>query len=127
MLRQTHTFDNNGVPVGVSSAHGGSSLGSNKHTDSLRSSGKLRVCSTHRARAQPGEGGLPGLADHGHLGVDAPGMGFGYGGYGGGLGSIRDDPGGDEFRPRKGMGKTRKQQLSSSTVGKYESRCCSVQ
>ncbi|CAB1112566.1 unnamed protein product [Ectocarpus sp. CCAP 1310/34] len=104
MLRQTHASNSNGVPIGVSSAHG------TYRISSSRSPGKVKMCSAHRARAQPGKGGLPGLDD-----------GF----QRGALGDAMLGEGMSEFRPRKGMGKSRKKQLSAKS--KYEGGCCSVQ
>lgn len=124
LLRQTHTFNSDGVPLAPSSNH----VHVTRRSSSIRSSGKLKVCSTHRSRALPGEGGLPGLDDE----VDFLGLGLGSGLVGGGVsGGITGlGEGGDEFRPRRGMGKTRKKQLSSKT--KYEGGygnggCCIVQ
>ena len=128
MLRQTHTFNSDGVPVAPSSNH--IHIHATRRSSSIRSSGKLKVCSTHRSRALPGEGGLPGLDDELDLGL---GMGLVGGAVGGGVGGGIGE-GGDEFRPRRGMGKTRKRQLSSKTKPqtKYEGGyrhggCCSVQ
>ncbi|CAM9683014.1 unnamed protein product [Ectocarpus sp. 13 AM-2016] len=104
MLRQTHTFNSDGVPVGLSSGHG------TYRISSARSPGKVKMCSAHRARAQPGEGGLPGLDDRFQRGL---------------LGDAMLGEGMSEFRPRKGMGKSRKKQLSAKS--KYEGGCCSVQ
>ncbi|CAN0394352.1 unnamed protein product [Ectocarpus sp. 12 AP-2014] len=104
MLRQTHTFNSDGVPIGLSSAH------RTNRISSARSPGKVKMCSAHRARAQPGEGGLPGLDDGFQRGL---------------LGDAVLGEGMSEFRPRKGMGKSRKKQLSAKS--KYEGGCCSVQ
>lgn len=125
MLRQTHTFNSEGVPVGLSSNH--IHIHAAHRSSSIRSSGKLKVCSTHRSRARPGEGGLPGLDDDLELGP--AGLGLLGGGISGGIG-VGDSA--DEFRPRRGMGKTRKKQLSAKTTTKYEGGyrhggCCSVQ
>ncbi|CBJ26205.1 Ankyrin [Ectocarpus siliculosus] len=104
MLRQTHAFNSDGVPIGLSSAHG------TYRISSAGSPGKVKMCSAHRARAQPGEGGLPGLDEGFQRGL---------------LGDAMLGEGMSEFRPRKGMGKSRKKQLSSKS--KYEGGCCSVQ
>lgn len=83
------------------------------------------MCSAHRARAQPGEGGLPGLDD------DELGLALGLGLVGVGVDGSGED--GDEFRPRRGMGKSRKKQLSSKGnleggYGHNNNRgCCVVQ
>ena len=105
MLRQTHVFNSDGVPIGLSSAHG------TYRISSARSPGKVKMCSAHRARGQPGEGGLPGLDDGFQRGL---------------LGDAMLGEGMSELRPRKGMGKTRKKQLSAKSA-KYEGGCCSVQ
>lgn len=105
MLRQTHAFNSDGVPIALSSAHG------TYRISSARSPGKVNMCSAHRARGQPGEGGLPGLDDGFQRGL---------------LGDAMLGEGMSEFRPRKGMGKTRKKQLSAKSA-KYEGGCCSVQ
>ncbi|CAM9451367.1 unnamed protein product [Pylaiella littoralis] len=98
-----------GVTTGLPSAH---------RSPSTTSSGKVKVCSVHRSRAQPGEAGLPGFEDDrepGSLGGDV-------------TGSFEER--GAEFRSRRGMGKSRKKQLSSKS--KYEGGhshggCCIVQ
>eukprot|EP00903_Cladosiphon_okamuranus_P011336 g10685.t1 len=122
ILRQTHTFNSDGVPVAPSNNH----IHATRRSSSIRSSSKLKICSTHRSRALPGEGGLPGLDDE--LGLRGLGSGLVGGGVGGGVTGLGD--GEDEFRSRRGMGKTRKKQLSSNT--KYEGGyrhggCCSMQ
>lgn len=133
ILRQTHAFNSDGVPVGPSTNH----IHAARRSSSIGSSGRLKVCSAHRSRAQPGEGGLPGLDDHGlgsRLGLVEGGgvVSGGAAGGGGGIGGGVGEEGGG-FRPRRrGMGKTRKKQLSSKTA-KYEGGyshgggCCSVQ
>lgn len=119
LLRSAHTFNSEGVPVGLSSGH---------PTSSLRSSGKLKPCTAHRAGARSWGSGMAGLSA-------SPRDGFNL--------DVRSEGSPVERHSRRGLGSSRKEVFKAAERARKQklqelkkeekrrdgnaSKCCTVQ